>query len=539
MTVERISTGISGLDALIEGGFPKGFTILVAGNPGTGKTVLTAHYLYNGLVNNQNGLYVSFSEADYSFYNNTERFGMKFREFQKQNRFSFLDFSAVTQEGIQDALEEVLATIKETNAERIVIDSFSAIFQAFVNPNEARIALHVVLGKMLRAQGVTTLVIGEVPIGSVSIGSGIEEFVADGIIKMEHGNTNASPIIVKVIKMRSTSIDREPHICVIKNDGMTIFPKQSIKLNPNSQYKRVETGIKGLDERIGGGFLEGTTSIIIGASGLGKTTFALEFIIHGIINGERCLYCTVEETYDELKRCPGISNYNLDSWKEKELFIMSTLIENQSIDEFLDTLDKKIADIRPKRIVIDSLTSLEHTCKNEIYMIIKRLVSLLHKYSLTAIITIGTAPSSSLNSVDLSISSLFHNIVLLRYIEAKSKVKRSITILKMRGSYHDNSILEFILSNDGLNIVGTMNVSGDTLSDFSPDSNKLHNEIKDEISIQQKEKRNKRRPEFERYEAETLNKEPMERKKRKEEIKKNLGIDNNDVNKNDDNQKKE
>ncbi len=538
MTVERISTGISGLDALIEGGFPKGFTILVAGNPGTGKTVLTAHYLYNGLVNNQNGLYVSFSEADYSFYNNTERFGMKFREFQKQNRFSFLDFSAVTQEGIQDALEEVLATIKETNAERIVIDSFSAIFQAFVNPNEARIALHVVLGKMLRAQGVTTLVIGEVPIGSVSIGSGIEEFVADGIIKMEHGNTNASPIIVKVIKMRSTSIDREPHICVIKNDGMTIFPKQSIKLNPNSQYKRVETGIKGLDERIGGGFLEGTTSIIIGASGLGKTTFALEFIIHGIINGERCLYCTLEETYDELKRCPGISNYNLDSWKEKELFIMSTLIENQSIDEFLDTLDKKIADIRPKRIVIDSLTSLEHTCKNEIYMIIKRLVSLLHKYSLTAIITIGTAPSSSLNSVDLSISSLFHNIVLLRYIEAKSKVKRSITILKMRGSYHDNSILEFILSNDGLNIVGTMNVSGDTLSDFSPDSNKLHNEIKDEISIQQKEKRNKRRPEFERYEAETLKKEPMERKKRKEEIKKNLGIDNNDVNKNHDNQKK-
>ena len=239
MTVERISTGISGLDALIEGGFPKGFTILIAGNPGTGKTVLTSHFLYNGLIKNENGLYVSFSEADYSFYKNTERFGMKFREFQKQNKFSFLDFSAVTQEGIQDALEEVLATIKETHAKRIVIDSFSAIFQAFINPNEARIALHVVLGKMLRAQGVTTLVIGEVPIGSVSIGSGIEEFVADGIIKMEHGYTNASPIIVKVIKMRTTSIDREPHICVIKEDGMTIFPKQSIKLNPNSHYKRV------------------------------------------------------------------------------------------------------------------------------------------------------------------------------------------------------------------------------------------------------------------------------------------------------------
>ena len=100
---------------------------------------------------------------------------------------------------------------------------------------------------------------------------------------MEHGYTNASPIILKVIKMRTTSIDREPHICVIKEDGMTIFPKQSIKLNPNSNYKRIETGIKRLDEKIGGGFLEGTTSIIIGASGLGKTTFALEFIIHGLL----------------------------------------------------------------------------------------------------------------------------------------------------------------------------------------------------------------------------------------------------------------
>ena len=156
------------------------------------------------------------------------------------------------------------------------------------------------------------------------------------------------------------------------------------------------------------------------------------------------------------------------------------------MDEFLDRLDKQIADIRPKRIVIDSLTSFEHTYKNEMYVIIKRLVSLIHKYHLTAIITIGTAPSSSLNLVDLSISSLFHNIILLRYIEAKSKVKRSMTILKMRGSYHDNSILEFNLSNDGLDIVGTMNVGGDTLSDFSPDSNKLHDDMKDEISIQQK-----------------------------------------------------
>jgi len=113
-----------------------------------------------------------------------------------------------------------------------------------------------------------------------------------------------------------------------------------------------------------------------------------------------------------------------------------------------------------------------------------------------------------------------------------------MTILKMRGSYHDNSIFEFNLSNDGLDIVGTMNVGGDTLEDFSPDSNKPHYELKNEISIQQKEEGKKQRPEFERYETETVNKEPMERNKRKEETKKNLEIDYNNINKNNENQKK-
>jgi len=504
MTVERLSTGIAGLDALIEGGIPKGFTVLIAGNPGTGKTVLTSHFLYDGLNKNQNGIYVSFSEADYSFYNNTDRFGMKFREFQKQNKFSFIDFSAVTHDGIQDALEEVLATIKETHAERIVIDSFSAILQAFVNPNDARIALHVVLGKMLRAEGVTNLVIGEVPIGTATIGSGFEEFVADGIIKMEHGISNASPIILKVIKMRTTSIDRESHICAIKEHGMVVFPKKSIDLNFNSSSTRVLTGITGLDERMGGGLLEGTISTVIGASGVGKTTFALEFITHGVVNGEPGLYCTLEETYEELKRSAGVAKYNLDDFKEKGLFILSSLIEHQSPDEFLEELEKQIIKIRPKRIVIDSLSSFEHEYKDEMYLITKRIVSLIKKYHLTAIITIQTTQPREMNLTDMGISSLFHTIILLRYVEAKSKMKRSMILLKMRASYHDNSILEFVISDDGLEIIGTMSDYEGILSDTSQGGYKESRIMEDEITVQKQE----------------------ERKERKEETKKNLDIDN-------------
>ena len=526
MTVERLSTGIAGLDALIEGGIPKGFTVLIAGNPGTGKTVLTTHFLYAGLTKNENGVYVSFTEADYSFYNNTDRFGMKFREFAKQNKFSFIDFSAVTQDGIQDALEEVLATIKETHAKRIVIDSFSAIFQAFANPNDARIVLHVVLGKMLRAEGVTTMVIGEVPIGSASIGAGIEEFVADGIIKMEHGISNASPIILKVIKMRTTLIDREPHICALKEHGMVVFPKKSIALNFTSSSTRVLTGIPGLDERMGGGLLEGTVTTVIGASGVGKTTFALEFLTYGVVNGERGLYCTFEETYGELKRSAGSAKYNLDDFKDKELFILSTLLEHQSPDELLDMLEKQIVDIRPKRIVIDSLSSFEHEYKHEIYQITKRIVSLIRKYNLTALLTIQTTHPREINLTDMGISSLFHNIILLRYVEAKFTMKRSMVLLKMRATYHEHSILEFVISEKGMQIIGTIDNNEGILSDTSQGGYDEFSKMEDEIRVEYQKERKKRLVGFERGETEMLNRETTERKERKEETKKNLDIDN-------------
>jgi circadian clock protein KaiC len=528
MIVERISTGVPGLDALIEGGIPQGFTVLVAGNPGTGKTVLTSHFLYDGLTKNQNGMYVSFSEADYSFYNNTDRLGMNFREFQKQNKFSFLDFSSVTQQGIQDALEEVLATIKETNTKRIVIDSFSAILQAFVNLNEARIALHVVLGKMLRSQGVTTLVIGEVPIGTPSIGSGFEEFVADGIIKLEHGINNASPIIVKVIKMRTTMIDREPHIAVIKEHGMIVLPKQPIELHHNISFTRVTSGIEGLDERIGGGLLEGTISTIIGDSGVGKTTFALEFVIHGVMNGEPGLYFTLEETYEELKRSPGVVKYNLDNLNGKGLVILSRLIENQSPDEIIDELEQQIVKTRPKRIVIDSLSSFEHAYKDEMYMITKRIISLIKKYGLTAILINQNIYFSEGNLPTMAkVSSLFHNIIILRYIELNFRMKRSIVFLKMRSSYHDNSILEFVISGNGVKIIGPMNDYEGTLSDIKQVIYHEPQKTEDEITAQpQQAKRKKVSSKFDRDETERVKREIMERKKRGEKKEeKNLSID--------------
>ena len=220
---------ITGLDTLIEGGIPRGFTVLVAGNPGTGKTILTSHFLYEGLIKGEPAVYVSFSESKTQFYDNFERFGMNFIDFERDKKFAFLDFASVTREGIGDALEQVLETSRNIGAKRVVIDSFSAILLAFDNIIEARIALHVVLGKMLRAEGITNMLIAEVPVGTSGIGSGMEEFVADGIIQLEHCSSDAIPTTLKVVKMRGTSMSRESHVSVIGEKGMIVYPKQPLK----------------------------------------------------------------------------------------------------------------------------------------------------------------------------------------------------------------------------------------------------------------------------------------------------------------------
>lgn len=338
MVIERISTGISTLDALIEGGIPRGFTVLVAGNPGTGKTILTTHFLYEGLLRGEAAVYVSFSESKNQFYENFNRFGMKFADFEKENKFAYLDFASITKEGITDALEEVLSVSRNIGVRRVVIDSFSAILLAFDNINEARIALHVVLGKMLRFEGITNMLITEVPIGSRNIGSGMEEFVADGIIKLEHGNTNAIPATLKVIKMRATSINRETHVSQIGEKGMVVYPKQSVQMIFPTSIDRIRTGVPGLDRRVGGGFFKGTTTILAGASGSGKTTFGFQFATQGVVDGQKSMFCSLEESPGEIRTMAKSLGIGVDDLEKKGLHLLSWIPENQSPDAFISTL---------------------------------------------------------------------------------------------------------------------------------------------------------------------------------------------------------
>ena len=188
MGLERASTGIDGLDVVVEGGFPRGSLILVAGNPGTGKTVFSAQFIYRGAVDyGENGVYVSFAEGKKSFIDYMRRFGMDFERLEREGKVKILDMVTVTEKAVSDVLNKIVEEVLSLKAKRLVIDSFSALAQAFKEKIEARIILHTILGRIVKSTGCTTILILEIPYGEERMGLGIEEFVADGIIILKRG----------------------------------------------------------------------------------------------------------------------------------------------------------------------------------------------------------------------------------------------------------------------------------------------------------------------------------------------------------------
>jgi len=263
MSENRVPTGIDGLDSIIEGGFPSGSLVLLAGNPGTGKTVFSMQFLYKGAEEyGENGIYVSFAESENTIIHNISRlFGRDLRKKEEgDGKVKILDFTTVTEKGLSTILEMVLEEVTQSGAKRLVIDSFSAMAQAFKEPIEARIIIHNILGKLVRQLECTTVMIVEVPTGSEKIGISIEEFVADGVVVLRKGDYDGRIIReIEISKLRGTKIEQQKFLFTL-NKGFTVFHPFSTKKvgNPNKfeptrgTKTHYPSGIPELDEILGG-----------------------------------------------------------------------------------------------------------------------------------------------------------------------------------------------------------------------------------------------------------------------------------------------
>jgi circadian clock protein KaiC len=223
--VDRVPSGIAGLDELIEGGFPRGNLIVLSGPPGAGKTIFGFQFLYEGIRRGETGMFVTFLEDKKSFYSNFEHIGFDLKEMDETGRFKFMSLLTTKEVGVSGSLKTMIGEIAKNNVTLLVIDSFTAMREAFKDTIEARIILNTILGKMVRMMGCTTLLIVEKASGSEKAGLGMEEFVADGVINLESFMDRLEMRRrILVSKMRGTNHSLRYQGVVVGNKGMRLTP---------------------------------------------------------------------------------------------------------------------------------------------------------------------------------------------------------------------------------------------------------------------------------------------------------------------------
>ncbi|MEM2888637.1 MAG: ATPase domain-containing protein [Candidatus Bathyarchaeia archaeon] len=266
----RVSSGDRGLDEVLDGGFPRGSLIVLAGNPGTGKTVFSAQFLYRGAVDhNEPGVYVSFAENKETFYGNMMGFGFDFEALEKTGKFRYLDLLTVREAGVSTVLNMIVEAVEAVKAKRLVLDSYSVLAQAFERPFDSRIVAHTLLSKIIRQVGCTSLLISEVPYGSERIGTGMEEFVADGVLLLRASEIDGRLFRdLEIKKMRGTRIT-ESTLAFTIYDGFKAFTMFRDKPLKGGVFQpipdgtdRFSTGIPDLDSLLGGGYPKGSTVLL-------------------------------------------------------------------------------------------------------------------------------------------------------------------------------------------------------------------------------------------------------------------------------------
>jgi circadian clock protein KaiC len=451
---DRVPTGIAGFDSLVEGGIPRGSLVLLAGNPGAGKTSFSAKYLHYGVTKrNEPGIYVSFAESREAFFANSKRMNMEFEPLERQHKFELLDFATPSVEkGAGDILTVVLGEISKMRAKRLVIDSFSALSQSFRLPIEARAVLHTVLGKMVRLAGCTTLLVVEKPLGENKAGTGIEEFVADGVVsltlKLGKGSLSRK---IQVVKMRGTKANTRQHSYEIGDDGVLVTDPEIVMVERVSM-ERMGTGTPGLDRMVGGGLFKGSTSLVEGPSGAGKTILALHFLAEGARLDQRGLYMSFEEPIRQLVMTGEGFGWPMKEFVDENMITISSHYpDHYTLEGLVSEATSLFRQKKPLRLVIDSLTAVRRVLSPDEYVQwIKSMNSLAKSNDATSVLTASTEPVG--RETTSEIWMLMDNVISLRNVEVESALRRSLIIFKARGTKHDRDIREFEITPEGMEV---------------------------------------------------------------------------------------
>jgi len=462
--MEKVLTGIQGLDEITNGGLPKGRPTLVCGSAGCGKTLLAMNFLVRGALQyNEPGVFLAFEENAEELGKNFASLGFDLKGLSARKKMLidhiFIERSEIEETGEYD-LEGLFIrlghAIDSIGAKRVVLDTIEALFSGLSNTSILRAELRR-LFRWLKDKGVTAIITGERGEGTLTR-HGLEEYVADCVILLDHRIVDqVSTRRLRIIKYRGTSHGTNEYPFLIDDKGISVLPITSLKLDHKVSNERISTGLPRLDTMLGGkGYYRGGSILVSGTAGTGKTSLGAFFAQEACRRGERCIHFAFEESQNQIIRNMRSIGLNLEPWVKKGLLQFHSVRPTTfGLEMHLAAIHRWIEDFQPHVVIIDPITNLIGISQGgELKSMLTRLIDYLKTKQITALFTNLTSPAgASLEQTDVGISSMMDTWLLLRDVESNGERNRGLYILKSRGMAHSNQIREFIITGKGIKLV--------------------------------------------------------------------------------------
>jgi circadian clock protein KaiC len=461
-SVGKSPTGIRGLDEVTQGGLPQGRPTLLCGSAGCGKTLFGMTFLYNGVVEyDEPGVFLAFEERPKDLIKNVGSLNYDIERLIAEKKLAVdhveLERTKIAESGEYD-LEGLFIrlgfAIDSIGAKRVVVDTVETLFSGLENELLLRSELRR-LFEWLKSKGVTAVITGERGEGTLTR-YGLEEYVADCVILLDNRvHDQLSTRRLRIVKYRGSAHGTNEYPFIIDQQGITVMPITSSGLAHEASTERVSSGIPDLDQMLEGkGYYTGSSVLVSGMAGSGKSTVAAHFADSVCASGKRCIYFAMEESPHQIIRNMRSIGMDLQKWVDKKLLRFSARRPSLfGLETHLATMYRDVTDFDPAAVVIDPMSALMSAgATGDVHSMVLRLVDFLKARGVTALFTNLGAISGENAATEVQVSSLMDVWLLLYNRESNGEHNRQLYLLKSRGMAHSNQVREFLMSSDGIKL---------------------------------------------------------------------------------------
>jgi circadian clock protein KaiC len=456
LSLPKTPTGIEGLDEVTGGGLPTGRTTLVCGSAGCGKTLLAMEFLVHGaLQHDEPGVCIQFEEDEEKLTANVRSLGFDLRDLIKRRKL-FVDHVRIERNEIEETGEynldglfiRLAHAVDTVKAKRVVLDSIESLFSGLKDDAILRAELQR-LFRWLDDRKLTAIVTGERGEGSLTR-HGLEEYIADCVILLDHRvNEQISTRRLRIVKYRGSAHGTDEYPYTIDSDGLSVLPITSLVLTHKASTARVSSGMAGLDEMLEGkGFFRGSSILVSGTAGSGKSSVSAQFADAACARGESCIFFAFEESPDQIVRNMHSVGLDLERWVRKGLLNFHAVRPTSTgLEGHLAGMQKLIKRLKPSVVVVDPITSIVSV--SGIYGVksmLTRLVDFLKVQQITAMFTNLTFGTRREESGEEGVSSLMDAWIMLWEGERNGQRSRGLLVVKSRGMAHSRELRELVVN---------------------------------------------------------------------------------------------